>query len=156
VNRRRRSHDSGQSLVEFALVLPFLLLVLVGIFKVGTIYLNDIQVTNAVDVGAREFAVNGLLSSQGQLVPCTDAVNSMHAVDASLTSNLTVSIQTTSEPSGLPDGPSWSTAAPTAPCPTQTPGDKATVTGIVPCDLTVLDVTIPCGPITVTANEYVQ
>src|ERR1700722_5998753 len=64
--------ESGQAAVEMALVLPFLILVVLGIFKFGTVYNNYIQLTNAVDSGARLFAIE-----RGQLNPCTDTIAAM-------------------------------------------------------------------------------
>ncbi|MFZ0631449.1 MAG: TadE/TadG family type IV pilus assembly protein [Acidobacteriaceae bacterium] len=50
--------DEAQSLVEFALVVPVLLIVLTGIFSFGII-LNQYQVlTNSVSAGARAFALS--------------------------------------------------------------------------------------------------
>lgn len=60
--------DGGQSLVEFALVLPVLLVVLTGIFTFG-IALNQYMVlTNATNAAARAFAL-----SRGQKTPALAA-----------------------------------------------------------------------------------
>ena len=45
--------ESGQSMVEFALVLPVLLLLLCGIVDFGWIYYNQITLNNAAREGAR-------------------------------------------------------------------------------------------------------
>ena len=47
----RREH--GQALVEFALVLPILLLLLCGIIDFGWLYYNQITLNNAAREGAR-------------------------------------------------------------------------------------------------------
>jgi len=52
-----RCSDRGQSLVEFALVLPFLLLVLMGIFEFGRIWMTVNVITSAAREGARVAAV---------------------------------------------------------------------------------------------------
>lgn len=49
--------DSGQASVEFALVLPIVLLVLLGLLQVGIFVLEKLQVTGAAREGAREAAV---------------------------------------------------------------------------------------------------
>jgi len=43
----------GQSLVEFALVLPLLVLIVAGIFDLGRAFFASITITNAARVGAR-------------------------------------------------------------------------------------------------------
>lgn len=43
----------GQDLIEFALVLPFLLLVVFGVLDLGRLFHSAITVTNAARVGAR-------------------------------------------------------------------------------------------------------
>jgi Flp pilus assembly protein TadG len=59
IGRRRRRGEGGQSLVEFALVLPLLLVVLFAIVDFGRIYQGHVTLTNAVREGARLGAVGG-------------------------------------------------------------------------------------------------
>jgi Flp pilus assembly protein TadG len=56
-HRRLRSSD-GQTLVEFAVVIPLVLLLLVGIFQLGRAYAESIQVTNAAREGARRAVIS--------------------------------------------------------------------------------------------------
>ena len=58
------SDNHGQSLVEFALVLPFLLLILVGIVEVGRMWETANVVTSAAREGARVAAVTAPNISQ--------------------------------------------------------------------------------------------
>lgn len=51
--------EKGQASVEFALVLPLVLLVLLGLLQVGVFVLEKLQVTGAAREGAREAAVTG-------------------------------------------------------------------------------------------------
>ncbi len=51
--RRRWKLASGQELIEFALVLPLLLLVLLGIIEFGLLFQQYEVVTNAAREGAR-------------------------------------------------------------------------------------------------------
>lgn len=61
-----RSYESGQALLEFALCLPFLLLVLTGICSFGIFLNHYLALTNAVTIGAQQLAV-----SRGQTTdPC--------------------------------------------------------------------------------------
>ena len=45
--------EKGQAMVEFALVLPFLLALLCGIIDFGWLYYNQITLNNAAREGAR-------------------------------------------------------------------------------------------------------
>lgn len=53
----RRAPDAGQASIEFALVLPLVLLVLLGLLQVGLFVLEKLEVTGAAREGAREAAV---------------------------------------------------------------------------------------------------
>jgi Flp pilus assembly protein TadG len=58
MSRRRRTNEEGQTLVEFALVLPVLCLVIFGIIQFGIVYNDYISLTDATRVGARKAAVS--------------------------------------------------------------------------------------------------
>ena len=60
--RHRLSERRGQSLVEFALVLPILLLLVVGILELGVAFRTFQVVTNAAREGARTAVVRTDLS----------------------------------------------------------------------------------------------
>jgi len=47
----------GQALVEFTIILPILLLLLLGILQFGVVFNNYITLTDAVRAGARQAAV---------------------------------------------------------------------------------------------------
>lgn len=51
--RRRGRDDSGAELIEFALLLPILLVITVGIFDFGVLFQKYLVVTNAAREGAR-------------------------------------------------------------------------------------------------------
>lgn len=53
LNKRNR----GQGLLEFALVLPFLMVVVFGVFDLGRIYFTSIMLTSAAREGARYLSV---------------------------------------------------------------------------------------------------
>lgn len=53
----RRSGERGQGLVEFALVLPMLLMVVFAIVEFGVLYQRNVMLTNASREGARVAAV---------------------------------------------------------------------------------------------------
>jgi Flp pilus assembly protein TadG len=48
-----RKNEHGQGLVEFLLVLPILLIVLVGVFDLGRVFFITITIQNATREGAR-------------------------------------------------------------------------------------------------------
>lgn len=55
---RRVADDSGASAVEFALVVPILLLLVFGIINFGIIFSQQLTLNNAVREGARRAVVN--------------------------------------------------------------------------------------------------
>jgi len=55
----RRQDQDGVSLVEFALVAPIALTLILGLFVIGTVVMNQVQLANAVRDGARAAAVCG-------------------------------------------------------------------------------------------------
>jgi Flp pilus assembly protein TadG len=61
--RIRLRNADGQSVVEFALVLPVLALVLFGIIQFGIVFNNYIDLTDAVRAGARKAAVSARVSN---------------------------------------------------------------------------------------------
>lgn len=56
--RIRRGDDKGASLVEFALVMPFLLLLLMGIVEFSWLFSQNLDVRHGAREGARLAAVN--------------------------------------------------------------------------------------------------
>lgn len=52
-NRKRKRRESGQAIVEFALVLPFFLLLVMGILDFGWLFYNYISVENSARNAAR-------------------------------------------------------------------------------------------------------
>lgn len=58
----RKQRDRGAAAVEFALILPILLLLIGGIIDFGNLYYNQIIVSNAARDGARLVAANPVAS----------------------------------------------------------------------------------------------
>lgn len=67
--RRRARREDGQAYVEFALVLPILLLIVMGIVQFGTAFKDYIALTDSVRVGARQAAVSRSIQDPNQRVP---------------------------------------------------------------------------------------
>jgi Flp pilus assembly protein TadG len=57
-NTTLHEHNKGQSLVEFALVIPLLVLVIAGLFDLGRAFYSLITITNAAREGARYGTLN--------------------------------------------------------------------------------------------------
>jgi Flp pilus assembly protein TadG len=59
----------GQALVEFAIVIPLLLMVMLGIYQFGVVYNNWVTLTDAARAGARQAAVSrGLADPSGTTI----------------------------------------------------------------------------------------
>ena len=56
--RSKQTRTSGQDLVEFAIVLPLLMLVAFGVLDLGRLFHTGITITNSARVGARFAALN--------------------------------------------------------------------------------------------------
>jgi Flp pilus assembly protein TadG len=56
--QRTRTNESGQALVEFALVAPVLFLILFAIIQFGIAFMHSVALTDAVRAGARKAAVS--------------------------------------------------------------------------------------------------
>jgi Flp pilus assembly protein TadG len=124
-----RSGEEGQSMVEFGIVAPVLLIVLTGIFSFG-IALNQYEVlTNAVSDGARAFAL-----SRGNTAvtdPCAYAATTVANSAATLnSSNLNFTITyTPASGTGTPYTGTGSTGSASPTCSSQAlaTGDSVTV-----------------------------
>ena len=57
VGLRIGKHRQGQGLVEFALLLPILVLVVFGIFEIGRAFFTLVAITNAAREGARVYTI---------------------------------------------------------------------------------------------------
>lgn len=55
--KRRRAADPGLAAVEFALVLPLLVMLLFGMVVAGTVYVDHLRVQSAAHDGARAGAI---------------------------------------------------------------------------------------------------
>jgi Flp pilus assembly protein TadG len=72
--------ERGSVAIEFAVLLPVLLLVLLGAIQFGLLLRNYVMLTNAVNVGAMQFAI-----SRSDTTPYTDTVNAIKAAAPTLT-----------------------------------------------------------------------
>lgn len=65
---RAGAHERGSASVEFALVLPILLLVLMALVQVGALARDQLVLTQASRAGAREAAVDGSVEAVQEAV----------------------------------------------------------------------------------------
>jgi Flp pilus assembly protein TadG len=78
VRVQRVRNEKGQSFVEFALVLPFLVFLLLGIIQFGRAWHNYITITDAARVGARA----GAVSRTTACTTATTKINSLGVIPA--------------------------------------------------------------------------
>ena len=123
--------EGGQALVEFALVLPVLLAVMIAIFELGTIYRNYLVLTDAVRAGARAAAVNR--NAADPISAATSATVSAGNDIGLTTSNVTVT----------PSTP-WSA------------GGSVTVTATYPYSLSLFGASLISGNLSSSTTERVE
>ncbi len=88
-------HKQGQSMVEFALILPVMILVIAGIFDLGRAFFASITITNAAREGAR-FGTLNPVNTGGMTVAVDNMKNAavLEAIDSGITltnSDVTIS-----------------------------------------------------------------
>jgi Flp pilus assembly protein TadG len=173
------SGSKGQSLVEFAFVVPIMLMLMMGIYAVGIITFNDVALNNAVDIGATSLMKAGTASNSNMSVasdystgvaPLTDPCKYAFALMASPTSNLlpqniTVTYYLTyldlsTNPGttvNVTIGPYTGTAANT--CTSYSSdfatGGSLTIVASYPCTLGLYGFNIPGCKITAKASQFI-
>lgn len=80
--RQAARDQSGVGAVEFALILPVLLTIIVGGFVFGTAFNNYVVITNAAQAGTFQLTV-----SRGTSTPLTGTTNAVYAAAPGLTQN---------------------------------------------------------------------
>ena len=129
-------------MVEFALVLPVLLLVLLAILKFGLLFENYLTLTDAVRAGARTFAIG-----RGTANACTPAIAQVKASAGSL-NQVSLSVPTPVQGAGLtsPDT-----------CTSLTSGNAVTISATYPCNLSIMGVNFaPSCSLSASATERVE
>jgi Flp pilus assembly protein TadG len=121
---------SGAPAVEFALIAPLLLMLIMGIIQFSITLNNYIELTEAVRTGARNLAISRAMASA---TPYTTTVADISSSAGNLKSTnitVTMSVNGTACASDSTCSTALSTAA----------GQTATVTATYPCNLTVMAV----------------
>jgi Flp pilus assembly protein TadG len=84
-----RSGEEGNSLVEFALMLPVMLTIMTGIFSIGMAYSNQLTLTQAVGAGAQYLQQIRTSTSD----PCADTFTAITNAASTLQSgNISVTV----------------------------------------------------------------
>jgi Flp pilus assembly protein TadG len=121
--------QKGQSMTEFALVLPVLALLLFGVIQFGLVFNNYIQLTDAVRAGARKGAVGRHLQNpQGAVVAAVRGASTNLDQD-----ELEVSVTSSFEQ-----------------------GTDVEVTASYPYSINLLGVVVKSGELTSTTKERVE
>jgi Flp pilus assembly protein TadG len=121
--------QQGQSMTEFALVLPIIALLLFGVIQFGIVFNNYITLTDATRAGARKAAVSR--RAPDPVAACVTAIRNS-------ANNLTQSAL-------LPDcQSSWQ------------PGEDVRVTATYPYSISLLGVFRKSGRLTSTTTERVE
>jgi Flp pilus assembly protein TadG len=128
MSRNRIRNEDGQSMVEFAIVLPLLALLLFGIIQFGIVFRNYLAVTDAVRVGARKAAV-----SRQHANPPAVATAAAKKAAGDLGGAMNVSIVST-----------WKA------------GEDVKVTGSYPYQINLLGIVVKSGNMTSTITERVE
>ena len=157
---RARLHfggEKGGALVEFALVLPVLLLVVTAITTFGIALNNYLQLTEAVGIGGQALSV-----SRGNTTdPCNVVSSAVIAAAPYLVStsiSFTTKIYTSSSSSTSYSGTSCSSSSTTTGAAGNlTQGQAAVVTATYPCSLAVFGVNYaPTCNLTAQVTEIIQ
>lgn len=130
--QHRRTTDArerGQTLTEFTLIVPILLVLVLAILQFGIIFNNYVTLTDAARAGARKGAVSRQLPDP--VKACTDQVKA--AAQNLNPADLTVSCSS-----------SWQ------------PGSDLTVTATYPWSVSLLDWVVGSGRLSTTMKERVE
>jgi len=121
---------SGANAVEFALIAPLLLMLLMAIIQFSIALNNYIELTEAVRTGARNLAISRAMASA---TPYTTTVSNIKSSAGNLTgSSITITMSVNG--TACTDDSSCATALSNA------AGETATVTATYPCNLTVMGI----------------
>jgi Flp pilus assembly protein TadG len=128
-NRNTRKREQGQTLTEFAMVLPLLALLLFGVIQFGIVFHQYVTLTDSVRAGGRQGAVSRDLSNPEAVV-----IDRVRRSAADLDpADLNIDVDST-----------W------------TQGDDVTVTATYPYDISLLGVVVKSGELRASTTERVE
>ncbi|HET6607546.1 MAG TPA: TadE/TadG family type IV pilus assembly protein [Rhodopila sp.] len=137
--------DSGVSAVEFALVAPVLLMILLGVMQLGITFNNYIALTDSVRAGSRVLA-----AARSSTTPYSDATGAVYASAPTLKAgSITLSLSV--------NGTACAGDGPCATALTGAAGSTANVHATYPCDLLIFGVDyVPSCTLTASTTERVE
>lgn len=127
-----RAGEQGSAIIEFALILPMLLMLTTGLMVFGVAMNNYMQLTHAVNVAARTVSLYGHDTGTASSIPdpCATASTAvMNAAPGLNAANMTFSYSF----NGVPE----TTTSCTSAAPSLTSGSNVTVTATYPLNLSV-------------------
>lgn len=141
--------NEGGSLVEFALVLPMMMVLITGMFSFGIILNQYLVLTHAVDTGARLLAVSAGQTSD----PCSTASAQITASAPTLSSK---GLAYSYVIGGSPYSGTTCTGVPATGAGSLTSGTTVLVTATYPCQLNVFALWNKQCTLTAATAELVQ
>ena len=123
--------EDGQAITEFALILPVLVALLLGIIQFGIVFNNYLTITDAARAGARKAAVSRFIGDNGASAKTT-AQNSAQQLDQTA---LKVTVTSTN----------WNV-----------PGSDVNVTVTYPYSINILGWTVKAGDLSSTTKERLE
>ncbi len=123
--------EDGQAITEFALILPVLVALLLGIIQFGIVFNNYLTITDAARAGARKAAVSRFIGDNGASAKTT-AQNSAQQLDQTA---LKVTVTSTD----------WNV-----------PGSDVNVTVTYPYSINILGWTVKAGDLSSTTKERLE
>lgn len=123
--------ERGQAMVEFAFVVPILLVLVLAVIQFGITYNNYVTLTDAARAGARKAVVSRYLGAGNAAQACKDAVENS-ASDLNVT-DLQVTCTST-----------WA------------PASDVEVNATYPYDINILGVVVKSGRLSTTTTERVE
>ncbi len=132
-DRRKIQDERGQTMVEFALVVPILLVLLVAIVEVGISFNHYLTLTDATRAGARKAAVSRFTGDRGAAAKAA-VISAASGLDPA-----------TLEPRVSVTSTDWTQG-----------GSDVSVTASYPYSIDVLGVVVKSGSITSTTTERLE
>jgi hypothetical protein len=143
----RMCSEEGDALFEFAMILPLLSMLLVGIIYGGITFYDYVTLANAVEVGARTIATNRGAGA-GPPTACTLGETALTNAATNLKSGLIT----------IDSGPSTEsfTGSGGSTCNALVAGDYVTVSATYPCSLTIPFAKINLCPVQNAGSSYIS
>jgi Flp pilus assembly protein TadG len=142
--RRVRVNERGTALIEFALVLPVLLITMTGMAASGIALHNLLVLTNAVNSAAQQLSF-----SRGQTTdPCATAYTAISKAAPGMTTGLSLTF--------VIDGSTYSGNSCTAGAASMVQGASAAVTATYPCTVVYYGTVLSGCTLKAQLTEYIQ